>query len=135
MIYGPNAREIHVSSSKSAPSAVAAAVQVRPKHSALAAFYQSNKIYNQHVVDTALLMSMEIDDDLQSHMDDAKSFRSLRSLRSIRSEVHIISSKDGGEDVTPRQRTIVQMRRSSGVINVPSSSNPHSQKNSQHQKR
>ena len=64
LVYGPNAGELHVSAARSAPSAVAAAVQTRPKHSALAAFYQSNKIYNQHVVDTALLMSMEIDDDL-----------------------------------------------------------------------
>ena len=102
----------------------------------MALFYRGHKIYNQHVVDTNLLMSMEIDDDLQSqqHFDDAKSFKSLRSMRSIRSEVHIVSSReadDGDQRDGGRSNMGAMFRRSEGVINIQSGSNLHNNANSQ----
>ena len=50
-----------------APSAVPPLHQSKGnKNSQVAAFYRGHKLYNQHVHDTAMLLSMDIDDELHS---------------------------------------------------------------------
>ena len=72
-------------------------------------------MYNQYVMDLALIRSIEVDDD-QSNIDDLKSVRSLKSLKSkysIRSELNVqINLADGDDNQISNRDRKIDVRRS-----------------------
>ena len=58
-------------------------------------------MYNQHVIDTTLIRSMNIEEDDASNIDDLKSIKSLKSFKSrgsFKSELHLANSKNFDDD-------------------------------------